>query len=475
MVQKATQSTTASSFSRELAHILFERRRLIQAIFFLIFLPVLATAILLPPSYCASGKFVISVPEQLDPLRRENFYDYQNRAKRLLQQQKEIIFSDRVVSNVIQSFYPDQDAGKLSADVDIEKIKKKMEVTPPQGESFNESSVFYISYIDSNAKRAADYAGAICAAYLKVYNEIAKENAGFSFDFFKRQTDQLYEEMIQREKSLRDYEVEHSEAVIGMLNMESDRGTNMEVGPNALLTQYTGRYHDLQDQLAGISAAVGELEKEVGRSDNPAVLGDMQVPGHAIATFKNKVAQLQIQLNEMRSQFKDNFQPVQQAKKELEFNLSSLKDELARSIRAQKITAQAVAARIKELEEVIGELRQKIRSTAEQRAQYEHFKQQYNLAKDTYARARDQLEQSRLAVALDQAKQSITQVDVPMVPDQPIKPNRPLLIALGLLGGLLFAVAIAVTVDYLDHTIKRPEDIDRRLDVPIFGSLPRIG
>jgi len=279
MVQKATQSTTASSFSRELAHILFERRRLIQAIFFLIFLPVLATAILLPPSYRASGKFVISVPEQLDPLRRENFYDYQNRAKRLLQQQKEIIFSDRVVSNVIQSFYPDQDAGKLSADVDIEKIKKKMEVTPPQGESFNESSVFYISYIDSNAKRAADYAGAICAAYLKVYNEIAKENAGFSFDFFKRQTDQLYEEMIQREKSLRDYEVEHSEAVIGMLNMESDRGTNMEVGPNALLTQYTGRYHDLQDQLAGISAAVGELEKEVGRSDNPAVLGDMQVPG----------------------------------------------------------------------------------------------------------------------------------------------------------------------------------------------------
>jgi capsular polysaccharide biosynthesis protein len=30
-------------------------------------------------------------------------------------------------------------------------------------------------------------------------------------------------------------------------------------------------------------------------------------------------------------------------------------------------------------------------------------------------------------------------------------------------------------VDYFDHTIKKPQDIERYLNVPMLGSIPKVG
>jgi len=46
-----------------------------------------------------------------------------------------------------------------------------------------------------------------------------------------------------------------------------------------------------------------------------------------------------------------------------------------------------------------------------------------------------------------------------------------LIVALGLLGGVLFGIASALTLDFFDHTVKIPEDITTHLGVPYLGSL----
>lgn len=68
-----------------------------------------------------------------------------------------------------------------------------------------------------------------------------------------------------------------------------------------------------------------------------------------------------------------------------------------------------------------------------------------------------------------QNSQSIDQIQVAIVPEFPIRP-QPLTSAL-LAGvvGLMLAAGIVFLIEYLDDTIKVPEDVDRVLELPLIG------
>jgi uncharacterized protein involved in exopolysaccharide biosynthesis len=176
----------------------------------------------------------------------------------------------------------------------------------------------------------------------------------------------------------------------------------------------------------------------------------------------------------MKPQFKEDYEPLKQVEHELNLSVDSLKKELERSVNAQKLNAQSIEARILQLEKIIHDLKEQIQSTAREKATYENLKQEYNIAQNAYTQARTQLEQARMAQALNQGKQFLTLIDKPEVPSKPYKPNRLLLIIGGLFSGFLLGIATALTVDHFDHRLKTVYDIETHLKVPILGSIQNI-
>ncbi|MED1089144.1 YveK family protein [Bacillus paramycoides] len=51
----------------------------------------------------------------------------------------------------------------------------------------------------------------------------------------------------------------------------------------------------------------------------------------------------------------------------------------------------------------------------------------------------------------------------------PIKPNKKLNIAIAFVVGLMASVGIALLLEYLDNTLKKEEDIEKLLGVPVLG------
>ncbi|NLI31594.1 MAG: hypothetical protein GX422_02260 [Deltaproteobacteria bacterium] len=457
---------------RDFIFILFDRSNIVIFVFLTLVILTALIAILLPPIYRTSASFSLNIPQSLDPLQREAFYDYKNRMARYLMDQKELILSHRVLSRAVQEVYPGISADRLPKV--IEKMKERMEVTPPGGETFEGSNVFYVSYQDSDPKKALEFTKAVSEAYLGAYTELSKSKTDYSYDFFKQQVESLYRDMLVKEKKLRDYETNHALTLVEILNLESGK-TNIEVGANALLNQSLRKYHEMQEELAGIKSAIDSIDKELESRSIPVIPTEMDSPGRTITAYRNKVAQLQIQLNEMRPQFTKDYDPLRRVEKELNLNLNSLKEEMERLSRAQKITASTIEARMLELEKVIQRLEEQVRETAQQKSEYLHLKQEYSIAKDLYAQVRGQMEQARMASALNQEKQYLTLVDGPQLPVKPSKPNRLLIILLGFLAGIILGVACALTMDYLDHTIKKPADIEQYLKLRYLGSLPKIG
>ena len=59
------------------------------------------------------------------------------------------------------------------------------------------------------------------------------------------------------------------------------------------------------------------------------------------------------------------------------------------------------------------------------------------------------------------------------IPDKPAKPNRKLIVIVGLLLGLTIGVGYAIMATYLDKTVKTPEDIED-MNINVLGWIPQI-
>jgi capsular exopolysaccharide synthesis family protein len=103
---------------------------------------------------------------------------------------------------------------------------------------------------------------------------------------------------------------------------------------------------------------------------------------------------------------------------------------------------------------------------------YYEAKQELKRIKDQ----RDKLELNVNAQELELKLPSKGAVDViePAVPNSiPVKPNKKMVIPLGIAAGLLLGVLLAFFIEYLDTSVKTIDDVERALQAPVLGVIPQ--
>ncbi len=68
--------------------------------------------------------------------------------------------------------------------------------------------------------------------------------------------------------------------------------------------------------------------------------------------------------------------------------------------------------------------------------------------------------------------QNISIVDAAVIPRHPIKPKVMFNITLAAVMGMVFGIGFTFFIEYMDKTVRTPEDIMKRLDLPVLGMLP---
>ncbi|WP_026882546.1 YveK family protein [Clostridium akagii] len=63
-------------------------------------------------------------------------------------------------------------------------------------------------------------------------------------------------------------------------------------------------------------------------------------------------------------------------------------------------------------------------------------------------------------------------MDAGELPKAPIKPNKKLNIAVVFILGIFVSVGLSFLLEFMDSTIKTPEDIKKYLDLPVLGTIP---
>jgi len=94
--------------------------------------------------------------------------------------------------------------------------------------------------------------------------------------------------------------------------------------------------------------------------------------------------------------------------------------------------------------------------------------QEYNYRK--YSR---NLEQSRIDGAVEKAKISnISILQSPVASPKPVRPKLLLNLLLGLCLGIIGGLGVVLVSNSLEHSFKKPEDIEEKLNIPALGAIP---
>lgn len=71
------------------------------------------------------------------------------------------------------------------------------------------------------------------------------------------------------------------------------------------------------------------------------------------------------------------------------------------------------------------------------------------------------------------AVDNVKVVDPAVRPEKPIKPKKALNMAMALVLGLMIAAGLIFLLEFLDDSLKTPEDVEKYLEIPVLGIIPR--
>jgi capsular exopolysaccharide synthesis family protein len=152
-------------------------------------------------------------------------------------------------------------------------------------------------------------------------------------------------------------------------------------------------------------------------------------------------------------------------KKEIETHKSSAPELVAleRQIASLEAHLRGVNADLEKYFQTLGGLPDKAYKQA-------NLDMELNLSQRAYSTLLDYLSQVGIAEATTLSE--IRMVDPAVKPASPISPNKLLNGLLGLFLGLVFGVGLAFIADYVDDTIRTPEDVKEFKPIALLGAVP---
>lgn len=192
-----------------------------------------------------------------------------------------------------------------------------------------------------------------------------------------------------------------------------------------------------------------------------------------LRTLQQQRAQLQGQYQERLQVYKPDYPAMLQLKGQIDELDRQITGELA-AIRAS-VQAEYNAAVTQErlLTGQLGQVRDQSLDVDERSIQYNILKREVDTNRQLYDGL---LQRYKLVqVASNLGANNISIVDRAQVPGGRFKPNLSSNLVIGLAIGLILGVLLALVLEFLDDTLKSPEDIEQRLKLAVIGIIPKVG
>jgi capsular exopolysaccharide synthesis family protein len=227
----------------------------------------------------------------------------------------------------------------------------------------------------------------------------------------------------------------------------------------------------LQEELTRAEADLFQKEaiyNRVKSGDVGAVPG--MLDNKLYQELSARLVDLQRQYAELSAKFEPEYPRAVQVKKqmdELEAAMGRERVALARHVTDEHQSAQDRAKLLREA--VVAQTRE-FNDIGEKSIQYNILKREVDTNRQLYEGLLQRLKEAGVSAGMKAS--NIRVVDKGKVPLKPTKPQIMLNMALALLAGLALGFSMAFLQEFLDDSLKTPDDVRRQIGLPTLGVIP---
>jgi len=346
-----------------------------------------------------------------------------------------------------------------------------------------DSSIISISYEAESPKLAQNVIATLINSYLEKH--IAIHQTPGSHEFFLQQVTDLRSALALSENELRNFRDKS-----GISSLEEQRQFIL-----SRIAELEGQTGAAEAELAACEAKVQALQKTL--SNIPDVLVTHETTGfsdHAVDLMRAKLYELQLKEHDLFSKFAEESQQVQMIRQEVAEARMLLDKEIAKTGRievskgvntaytqtqaalfAEQAALSSLQAKVEKLREQLATAKEGLKALNDADLKITSLRREISIEEANYRRYVENLEQGRIDRALESEKISnIGVVQPATLPTSPVPRRKVLNLALGLFVGFFGAIGLAFFFEYIDHSIRTPEEIEEKLLLPALASIPRV-
>ena len=151
-------------------------------------------------------------------------------------------------------------------------------------------------------------------------------------------------------------------------------------------------------------------------------------------------------------------------------------EELRLQLLRQESALAASRAKASVLDTQLAAAKTQLRTQTDSELQVAQLQREIEIRDANYRKYANALEQARIDDSLERERISnIFVVQPPTLSGKPVRPPQLFALLAGVGIALFGGVVLAYVAEYLDHSLKTPQEVELRLGLPVLVSIPRVG
>jgi len=455
---------------RNFAAFFFKRKRIIVSFFVAVVGTVTLGSLVMSPVYRATAKVLVERDVETQKallFRMEVAARYENFD--WLASEIEIIKSHPLAARVVQVSKLDQSVGAQAA-ADTASHFEKAVLDFQKGlkvENVGKSNVIEISYDNKDPRLVAEVVNRVVATYMAYRAELFDESSAYKF--FEEQMHIADEKLRTLEQNQATFK--QNQEVLSPEEQRQILVTN--------LTDYEKSLTNVRTERIGKEAKLAVIKQQLKKKHD-----DINIPSTAtsdspsrdkyITKLKGDLLDLEIQRERLLQKFTPQYEEVIDLDKQIAATKAKMRSEIQEIVNMEAASIRALKAQEGELQAAIGKINGQIKDFAQKEYEYAQISRGIEDSREVYSTLLKQREEARISLAKLESGVKTKLISPAAVPIEPIKPRKKIYVALAMLLGLLGGLGWAYLVEYFDHSIEAPIELEKRIGLTVLGSVREI-
>ena len=440
------------------------RRRLKPAVFVFstIFLLAAIVAMVWPASYLSQAVILVEEQEIPQDMVRSTVSSYVDQQIQVIEQR---VMTLETIMGIIKQYevYPEIDIARLSRTEIADRFRRavSIEVISSElsggnsGRAQNATTAFTLGFESTSPQKAQQVANQLIDLFLNENLRARTERTASTEEFLRQEVEVLKKTLSDTEQELAEFKVRYKDSLPENFQINVHRLTQLQ----AQLTSSFNILEDLNKREIELSSQLSQINPYA-----PTVLPS----GQAVLSDTDRLKALEAEYRNKAALYNANHPDIKRLQREIDMlaakvgdsDLESVPDNpayivLQNEISGVRVDRSGVRRNIEQLESEMEIVNESLILAPTIEKEFAQLQRTLQTTQIKYLDLSAKLHDAELSGALEQERkgQRFIVVEPPIIPDEPVSPNRLALLSVGIILAGAAAAGLVLVLESLDQSI----------------------